>query len=82
MQYQIYQQNFFPKLVITDNSKAIIQAVLNELNRETLEEYPQRTYGIIFADQKTENTQKTQIRHCLIQMQNLMTQFRFLNQMA
>ena len=51
--------------MITDNSKAIIQAFLNELNRETLEEYLKRTYGIIFEDQKTENTQKTQIRLCL-----------------
>ena len=64
IEYQIYQQNVFPKLVITDNSKAIIQAVLNELNREILEEYLKRTYGIIFEDQKTENTQKTQIRLC------------------
>ena len=64
IEYQIYQQNVFPKLVITDNSKAIIQAVLNELNRETLEEYLKRIYGIIFEDQKTENTQKNQIRLC------------------
>ena len=64
IEYQIYQQNVFPKLVITDNSKAIIQAVLNELNRETLEEYLKRIYGIIFEDQKTENTQKNQTRLC------------------
>ena len=57
-EYQIYQQNVFPKSVVTDNSKAIIQAVLNELNRETLEEYLKRIYGIIFEGQKTENTQK------------------------
>ena len=56
--YQIYQQNVFPKLVITDNRKAIIQTVLNELNRKTLEEYLGRTYGIIYEDQNTENTQK------------------------
>ena len=35
IEYQIYQQNVFPKLVITDNSKAIIQAVLKELNRNS-----------------------------------------------
>ena len=64
IEHQIYQQNVFPKLVITDNSKAIIQAVLNELNRETLEEYLKRIYGIIFEDQKTEITQKNQIRLC------------------
>ena len=64
IEYQIYQQNVFPKLVITDNSKAIIQTVLNELNRETLEEHLKKIYGIIFEDQKTENTQKTQIRLC------------------
>ena len=64
IEYQIYQQNVFPKLVIPDNSKTIIQAVLNELNRETLEEYLKRIYGIIFEDQKTENTQRTQIRLC------------------
>ena len=64
IEYQIYQQNVFPKLVITDNSKAIIQAVLNELNRETLEEYLKRIYGIIFEDQKTESKQKKQIRLC------------------
>ena len=58
IEYQIYQQNVFPKLVITDNSKAIIQTVLNELNRETLEEYLKRIYGIIFEDQKTESKQK------------------------
>ena len=58
IEYQIYQQNVFPKLVITDNSKAIIQAVLDELNRETLEEYLKRIYGIIFEDQKTESKQK------------------------
>ena len=39
IEYQIYQQNVFPKLVITGNSKAIIQGVFNELNREILEEY-------------------------------------------
>ena len=61
IEYQIYQQN---KLVVTDNSEAIIQAVLNELNRETLEKYLERIYGIIFNDQKTENTQKTQVRLC------------------
>ena len=61
IEYQIYQQN---KLVVTDNSEAIIQAVLNELNRETLEKYLERIYGIIFKDQKTENTQKTQVRLC------------------
>ena len=63
--YQIYQQNVFPKLVITDNRKAIIQAVLNELNRKTLEEYLKRIHGIRFEDQKIVNTQKTQIRLCL-----------------
>ena len=62
IEYHIYQQNVFPKLVITENSKAIIQAVFNELNREILEEYLKKDYGIIFEDQKTENTQKTQIR--------------------
>ena len=51
--YQVYEQNVFPKLVITDNRKAIIQAVLNELNRKTLEEYLGRTYGIIYEDQNT-----------------------------
>ena len=64
IEYQIYQQNVFPKLVITDNSKAIIQTVLNELNRETLEEYLKKIYGIILEDQKTGNTQKIQIRLC------------------
>ena len=63
-EYQIYQQNVSLKLAIADNSKAIIQAVLNELNRETLEEYLKRIYGIIFEDQKTENIQRTQIRLC------------------
>ena len=62
--YQIYQQNVFPKLVITETSKAIIQTVLNELNRETLEVFLKRIYGIIFEDSKTKNTQKTQIRLC------------------
>ena len=65
IEYQIYQQNFLPKLVIPDNSKAIIQAVLNELNTKTLEEYLKRIYGIRFEDQKIVNTQKTQIRLCL-----------------
>ena len=35
IEHQIYQQNVFPKLVITDNSKAIIQAILNKLNRNS-----------------------------------------------
>ena len=53
IEYWVYQQNVFPKLVVTDNSKAIIQPVFNKLNRKTLEEYLKRTYGMIFEDQKT-----------------------------
>ena len=30
IKYQIYQPKVLPKLVVTDNSKAMIQAVLNE----------------------------------------------------
>ena len=56
--YQIYQQNVFPKLVITDTSKTIIHAVLNELNRETFEVYLKRIYGIIFEDPKTKKNTK------------------------
>ena len=39
-----------------------MQAVLNKLNREALGEYLKMTYGIIFDDQNTENTQKTYFR--------------------
>ena len=56
--YQICQQNVFPKLVITGNSKTIIQAALNELNRETLEEYLKRIYRIIFEDQSQKTYKK------------------------
>ena len=52
IKYQIYQPKVLPKLVVTDNSKAMIQAVLNEQNRETLEEHLESTYGIIFNNQK------------------------------
>ena len=47
-EYKIFKKNAKPKLIITDYSKAMIQAVLMELSGETLEAYLKRSYRIVF----------------------------------
>ena len=46
LEFQIFRQNATPQLIVTDYSKAIIQAVLLEFNKESLHEYLNRTFRI------------------------------------
>ena len=46
LELQIFRENATPQLIVTDYSKAIIQAVLLEFNKESLNEYLNRYFHI------------------------------------
>ena len=46
LEFQIFRENATPQLIVTDYSKAIIQAVLLEFNKESLNEYLNRIFHI------------------------------------
>ena len=39
LEFQIFRENATPQLIVTDYSKAIIEAVLLEFNKESLNEH-------------------------------------------
>ena len=42
LEFQIFRENATPQLIVTDYSKAIIEAVLLEFNKESLNEHSNR----------------------------------------
>ena len=67
LEFQIFRENATPQLIVTGYNKAIIQAVLLEFNKESLNEYLNRIFHItekINQEDTTNNSRKITLYIC------------------